>query len=48
MAFTSGLTLTINNFVVKETGIDFGEIMAVRGLMQIPVMLVIIAIEGMC
>ena len=46
MAFTSGLTLTVNNFVVKETKTDFGEIMAVRGLFQIPAMLIIIAIQG--
>ncbi len=46
MAFTSGLTLTVNNFIVKATGTDFGEIMAVRGLMQVPVMLTIVIIEG--
>lgn len=46
MAFTSGLTLTVNNFIVKATGTDFGEIMAVRGLMQIPIMLSIIACQG--
>ena len=31
MAFTSGLTITVNNFIVKTNGNDFGEIMAVRG-----------------
>ena len=68
MAFTSGLTITVNNFIVKATAIgknyysipenyklsnfiplfsvDFGVIMAVRGLMQIPVMFTIIALQG--
>ena len=46
LAFTSGLTLTVNNFIVKATGTDFGEIMACRGLLQMPVMFGIIAIEG--
>ena len=46
LAFTSGLTLTVNNFIVKATGTDFGEIMACRGLLQMPVMFGIITIEG--
>ena len=46
MAFTSGLTVTVNNFIVKATGVDFGELMAVRGLMQMPVMFTIIALQG--
>ena len=48
MAFSAGLTMTINNFVVKVTAADFGEIMAVRGIMQMPIMLVVIAIQGEC
>ena len=46
LAFTSGLTITVNNFITKALSLDFGEIMAVRGLMQIPVMLLIIVIQG--
>lgn len=47
LAFTSGLTLTVNNFIVKASGVDFGEVMAVRGLLQIPIMLIIISIQGL-
>ena len=46
LAFTSGLTLTVNNFIVKATGTDFGEIMACRVLLQMPVMFGIIVIQG--
>ena len=46
LAFTSGLVMTINNFLIKWAQSDFGEIMAVRGLMQIPLMLSIIAFQG--
>ena len=46
LAFTSGLALTVINFIIKATGTDFGEIMACRGLLQMPVMFGIIAIEG--
>ena len=46
LAFTSGLVMTINNFVIKWAKADFGEIMAVRAMMQIPVMLAIIAFQG--
>ena len=38
--------MTVNNFLIKWAQADFGEIMAVRGLMQIPVMLAIIAFQG--
>ena len=47
LAFTSGLTLTVNNFIVKAQGTDFGEIMAVRGILQSLVMFSIIAFEGL-
>ena len=46
LAFTSGLSLTVNNFIVKATGTDFGEIMACRVLFQMPVMFGIIVIQG--
>ena len=46
LAFTSGLVMTVNNFVIKWAKADFGEIMAVRAMMQIPVMLSIIAFQG--
>ena len=46
LAFTSGVTSTVNTFIVKATGIDFGEIVAVRGILQTLVMFLIIAYEG--
>ena len=46
LAFTSGITSTVNTFIVKATGIDFGEIVAVRGILQTVVMFSIIAYEG--
>ena len=47
LAFICGLTMTVNNFIVKEVGTDFGVIMAVRGILQPIVMFVIIAFEGL-
>ena len=46
LAFTSGLVMTINNFLIKWAQADFGEIMGVRAFMQIPCMLAIIAFQG--
>ena len=47
LAFICGLTMTVNNFIVKEVGTDFGVIMAIRGLLQPIVMFTIIAFEGL-
>ena len=38
VAFLSGLIFTLNNFLVKATRADFGEVLAVRCLIQIPLM----------
>ena len=38
--------MTVNNFLIKWAQADFGEIMAVRGFMQIPLMLSIVAFQG--
>ena len=47
LAFICGLTMTVNNFIVKEVGTDFGVIMAIRGLLQPVVMFTIMAFEGL-
>ena len=47
LAFICGLTMTVNNFIVKEVGTDFGVIMAIRGLLQPIVMFTIMAFEGL-
>ena len=47
MAFLSGLTITLNNFVVKATRVNFGEILAIRCIVQISCMLPYILIRGM-
>ena len=46
LAFLSGLTITLNNFVVKATRVNFGEILAIRCIVQIPVMLAYVLIRG--
>ena len=46
LAFVCGLTMTVNNFIIKETGTDFGVLMAIRGLLQPVVMFIIVAFEG--
>ncbi|XP_059097482.1 uncharacterized protein LOC131891830 isoform X1 [Tigriopus californicus] len=46
LAFFSGLITTVNNFIIKETGSDFGELLAVRSLIQIPLMLGIAVYKG--
>lgn len=46
LAFFSGLITTVNNFIIKETGSDFGELLAVRSLIQIPLMLGIAMYKG--
>ena len=47
VAFLSGLIFTLNNFLVKATRADFGEVLAVRCLIQIPLMGTIAILNGM-
>ena len=47
LAFVCGLTMTVNDFIVKEVGTDFGVIMAIRGILQPVVMFAIMAFEGL-
>ena len=47
LAFFSGLTITLNNFVVKATRVNFGEILAIRCIVQIPVMLAYVLVNGL-
>jgi len=42
-----GMTVTLNNAIVKKLDSDFGEVLAVRALVQIPLMLGIIYIKGL-
>ena len=46
MAFLSGLTITVNNFIVKATRVNFGEILAIRAIVQIPIMACVVFIKG--
>lgn len=46
VAFLSGLIFTLNNFLVKATRADFGEVLAVRCLIQIPLMGTIAILNG--
>ena len=46
MAFASGLFFTVNNFIIKEEKLSFGEILAVRSTLQVPLMSCIIVGGG--
>eukprot|EP00095_Tigriopus_kingsejongensis_P011145 maker-scaffold534_size144770-snap-gene-0.34 protein:Tk11145 transcript:maker-scaffold534_size144770-snap-gene-0.34-mRNA-1 annotation:"solute carrier family 35 member g1-like" len=46
LAFLSGLITTINNFVIKESGSDFGELLAFRSIIQILLMSILAAAKG--
>ena len=46
MAFLSGLFFTINNFIIKGTRVDYGEVLAIRSIIQIPLMSCIVFIQG--
>ena len=37
LAFLSGLITTVDNFLIKETKSDFGELLAFRSLLQMSV-----------
>ena len=46
MAFASGLFFTSNSFVIKGTGLSFGEVNAVRSIIQILLMICIILVKS--
>ena len=46
LAFLSGFLTMFNNFLIKETGSDFGELIAIRSLLQIAVMLTLSKVMG--
>lgn len=46
LAFFSGFLTMFNNFLIKETGSDFGELIAIRSLLQIAVMLTLSKVMG--
>ena len=46
MAFLSGILFTINNFIIKAARLSFGEIIAVRSMIQVPLMIAIVLIQG--
>ena len=48
MAFASGLFFTANSFVIKGTGLSFGEINAVRSIIQTLLMTFINLANGKC
>ena len=46
LAFLSGFLTMFNNFMIKETGSDFGELLTCRSLIQITVMTTWIKVQG--
>ena len=46
MAFLSGLFFTANNFIIKAARLSFGEVIAVRSLIQIPLMSLLLLMKG--
>ena len=46
MAFASGLFFTSNSFIIKGTGLSFGEVNTVRSIIQIPLMICIILVNS--
>ena len=46
MAFFSGLFFTANNFIIKAARLSFGELLAVRSLIQIPLVSLILFMKG--
>ena len=46
MAFFSGLFFTANNFIIKAARLSFGEVLAVRSIIQIPLMSLILFMKG--
>ena len=46
IAFLSGLFFTVNNFIIKGARLSFGEVLAVRSIIQIPLMSLILFMRG--
>jgi len=46
MAFFSGLFFTANNFIIKAARLSFGELLAVRSIIQIPLVSLILFMKG--
>ena len=46
IAFLSGLFFTANNFVIKGARLSFGEVLAVRSIIQIPLMAFLLLFRG--
>ena len=46
LAFLSGLSVTINNFITKEAQLNFGEILAFRGIVQTLLMASVVHFQG--
>jgi hypothetical protein len=46
LAFLSGFLTMFNNFLIKGTGSDFGELLTTRGLLQISLMFIWIKVKG--
>ena len=46
-AFSSGLFFTANNFVIKGARLSFGEVLAVRSIIQNPLMVFLLLFRGM-
>ena len=45
-AFSSGLFFTANNFVIKGARLSFGEVLAVRSIIQVPLMVFLLLFRG--
>ena len=45
-AFSSGLFFTANNFVIKGARLSFGEVLAVRSIIQVPLMAFLLLFRG--
>ena len=46
LAFLSGLFFTANNFVIHGAKLSFGEVLAVRSIIQIPLMSFLLFVKG--
>ena len=42
----SGLFFTANNFVIKGAQLSFGEVLAVRSIIQVPLMAFLLLLRG--
>jgi hypothetical protein len=46
LAFLSGFLGMFNNFLIKGTQSDFGELLTTRGILQISLMFILIKVKG--